>query len=308
MAGKGTWPAQQGHARDIAGLRGLNWLKWLTILLPALAVFFFETVRHGFLEDYLPSSYGNVVVGLVALVLAFLFSEIVFRIIRRLHDRAVAEQQRSASLAALVQERERLSRELHDGLAQLVAYLSLRVDTVIELIRSNQDPEALAELERLRAVADEIYTDIRESITGLRARVSDRGLMGALADYGDEFEERHGIAVTLDSDSQPAGLPPLTELHLFRIVQEALTNVRKHAQAANASISLQRPTPDAFELVVADDGVGFNRAERTADGDTLGLASMEERAKDLGGTFHVEGAPGQGCRVVVRVPVNGSGK
>jgi signal transduction histidine kinase len=287
-------------------MRGLNWLKWLTILLPALAVFLFETVRHGFLEDYLPSAYGNVVVGLVALALAFFFAEIVFRIIRRLHDRAVAEQRRSASLAALVQERERLSRELHDGLAQLVAYLSLRIDTVIELIKNDRGQEALAELERLRRVSDELYTDIRESITGLRARVAERGLAAALADYGDEFEERHGIAVTLDAEGLPSGLPALTELQLFRIVQEALTNVRKHAQAASASILLQQPTLDAFELVVTDDGVGLDPADRPVEGEALGLASMEERAKELGGSFQIEGAPGQGCRVVVRVPVKGA--
>jgi signal transduction histidine kinase len=154
-------------------------------------------------------------------------------------------------------------------------------------------------------VADELYTDIRESISGLRARVADRGLIPALRDYAEEFEERHGIAVSLRADRPPSELSTLAELQLFRIVQEALTNVRKHAGARSASISLAQTTQDAFEIVVADDGVGFSPPASVARARALGVAGMRERAESLGGTLEVESEPGSGARVVVRIPSAG---
>jgi signal transduction histidine kinase len=283
---------------------GFERLKWLTAIVPALAVFTFESVRHSLVEDMLPTAYGNVLVGLVALVLSYAFAEIVFRNVRRVHAQAQADKEESATLNAVIQERERLSRELHDGLAQLVAYLSVRLDTVMQLIQSGKNDEAVAELERLRVAADELHIDIRESISGLRSRVTERGLAAALHDYSEEFEERNGITVTCNAEDRSRSLSALTELQLFRIVQEALTNIRKHAHAREASISLQAAGTGTVELVVADDGVGFEYASLpVANGGALGLASMRERAQSVGGSLHVQSEPGRGTRVVVRLPM-----
>jgi signal transduction histidine kinase len=299
---RGRRPAEPGRSERT--LRRLEGLKWLTVLIPASAVFLFETIRHSVLEGVLPETYGNLVVGAVALILAFGFSQIIFSGVRHIHLAAVAEEERTAALAATIQERERLSRELHDGLAQLVAYLSVRIDTVIEMIRADQRAEALQELERLRGVSDDLYTDVRESISGLRARVTERGLVAALTDYVDEFEERHGLTVTFDASRLPVNVPALAELELFRIVQEALTNIRKHSGATHAAISLELVPPQSIELIVADDGVGFGPSTPTSPEEhTVGLATMRERAEGLGGWLRIDSSPSTGSRVIVRLPV-----
>ena len=196
--------------------RQLIRLKWLTTRVPAWTIFLYETVRHDVLDHLLPIAYGNLLVGLLALVLAYGFSEVVFGIIGRLQVQALARTREVATLRAVIQERERLSRELHDGLAQLVSYLLIRLDTVTNLITTDRRQEAIAELERLHAVADDLYADIHESITGLRSKVAERGLIPALRDYLDEFEERHGIAVTLETDQAMEPVAPSVGLQLRR--------------------------------------------------------------------------------------------
>ncbi len=283
--------------------RELTRLKWFTTIVPAVVIFLYETVRHDFLDHLLPVATGNLLVGLLALVLAFAFSEFVFRIIERLQAQAVARSREVATLTAVVQERERLSRELHDGLAQLVSYLLVRLDTVQALVEGSRREEAIAELEQLRAVADHLYADVRESITGLRSRVAERGLLPALQDYTDEFEERYALGVTLEAGVLPDRLPPLVGLQLFRIVQEALTNVRKHARARHVRVALTMPRADLLQVVIADDGQGFDPASARGER-SYGLVSMRERAESLGGSFQIESRPGCGTRVTVTVPID----
>lgn len=294
-------PPASPDARAITR-RQLARLRWLTTVAPALAVFGYETLRHGLLEPLLPTTYGNLLVGLLALALAFGFSRVVFRVVERLQAQALASEREATALAAVVQERERLSRELHDGLAQLVSYLLVRLDTVQGLVSEGRRVQAIAELEQLRRVADDLYADVRESISGLRSRVAERGLGAALREYTAAFEERHGIAVQLDLDAPAGALPALVELELFRIVQEALANVRKHARARTASVRLALSRADTLELVIGDDGEGFDRAA-LAGARCFGLAGMRERAESLGGSFEIESQPGAGTRVTVRVPI-----
>jgi signal transduction histidine kinase len=279
-------------------------LKWLTTVVPTLAILLYEVLRHQVLDRWLPPVSGHLVVALWTLLLAYGFSEVVFGVMQRLQAQAMARQREVVALRAVMQERERLSRELHDGLAQLVAYLSVRLDTVIDLVQAGRRDDALAELERLRGVADDLYADVRESIAGLRSRVAERGLLAVVQDYVDEFEERHRIAVTLEAESLPERLPPLVGLQIFRIVQEALANVRKHADAQRAWVALRGRGGGRLEVIVADDGKGFDvdvlaRAGRRS----FGLATMRERAEGLGGSFRVESAPGRGTRVIVAVPL-----
>src|SRR5262245_18641683 len=180
----------------------------------------------------------NLLVAIVLLVLVYIFAETLFRVLGRLQAEAVAREQEIQTMHAVMQERERLSRELHDGVAQLVAHLLLRLDTIKELVGTGRAQEAEAELERLHGVADEIYEDIAESITGLRSNVMERGLIRALQEYVDQFEERHQIVTTLRTDDAAEQLAPLAALQIFRLVQEALTNVRKHAAAHQATVTL----------------------------------------------------------------------
>ncbi len=297
----------QRSVEDQVSRRELTRLKWLATIVPGAAVLMYEGVRYETLEHVLPGippQVGNILVGLLVLLLTYAFASFVFRVVERVQAQAVRREREVAALNAVMDERARLSRELHDGLAQLVAFLLVRLDTVAGLVQADRQPEAMAEIERLRGVADDLYLDVREAIAGLRSRVSERGLAPALRDYLDEFEERHGIQVALELDDPTAPVPDLAGMHLFRIAQEALANVRKHAHADRAWVNLRHPKPGVLQLEVGDEGVGFDPADAPrSTRRSFGLASMRERAELLGGTVRIESAPGSGTRVVVTVPL-----
>ncbi len=322
--------------------RRLLLFKWLMVFIPPVIVAVSHSfwlvvftrphsagVDHsllGFFVDGLPETLlVTLLLTFVALALAYFFAETLFRVLRRLQAEALAREQDILTMNAVMQERERLSRKLHDGVAQLVADLLLRMDTIKELVEADRQQEAEAELERLHGVADEIYKDIEESITGLRANVTDLGLVRALQDYVDLFEERHQIPVSLqviteqaaDGADQPRSEPfgsaqdrlvesisHLAALQLFRLIQEALTNIRKHAAAREATVTLTSDGSGQLKVVIADDGQGFTPGSpRNGKGRRVGLMSMRERVEALGGTFEVNSRPGSGTQVTATIPI-----
>lgn len=287
--------------------RRLLLFKWLMIFLPSVAV----TLGHSLLEhgggthDETRALSEAVLVTSVGLLLTYLFVETLFRVVRRLQAEALARERDFQTMSAVMQERERLSRELHDGAAQLVADLLLRLDTIKELVEANRPQEAGTELERLRGVADEIYQDIGESIAGLRTNMTERGLVRALQDYVDQFEERHQISTSLQTDDAADHLSPLAALQVFRLIQEALTNVRKHAAARAATVTLMADASGRLKVVIADDGQGFVPiTQQNGKARPLGLTSMRERVEALGGAFHVSSQPGSGTQVTATIPIS----
>jgi signal transduction histidine kinase len=288
--------------RSIMTHRRLLWFKWLMIFTPPLVAL----VGHSLLGHSVTGVIlaENLFVALVLLVISYSFAEILFRVLGRLQAEALAREQDALTMNAVMQERERLSRELHDGVAQLVADLLLRLDTIKDLVETDRRHEAEAELERLHEVADEIYEDIGESIAGLRTNVAERGLIGALQDYVDQFEERHQIPSNFQADEAADWLSPPAALQVFRFIQEALTNVRKHASARKVIVTLTSKRTDQLEIVIADDGQGF-MPDRQKNGKarSLGMTSMRERIEALGGTFHVNSQPGSGTQVTAIIPI-----
>ncbi|HEX5505328.1 MAG TPA: sensor histidine kinase [Thermomicrobiales bacterium] len=298
--------------RPVVMQRRLLLLKWLMVFIPPVTV----AVGHGLLTHAAGHSRPGhpvsntelllvtaLVTGL-ALALGYLFVETLFGVLRRLQAEAVAREQDLLTMNAVMRERERLSRELHDGAAQLVAQVLLRLDTIRELVAADRPREAEAELERLHGVAGELYEDIGESIAGLRTDVTERGLVRTLRDYVDQFEERHRIPVSLRADDSADRFSPLAALQLFQLVQEALTNVRKHAGAHEATVTLIASGPGQLQVVIADDGRGFTPGSQGHDtARPLGLTSMRERVEALGGAFQVQSRPGAGTRVTATIPV-----
>jgi two-component system, NarL family, sensor histidine kinase DegS len=299
--------AAPGTADSQVSRRELRQLKWLTALVPGAVVLIYESARQEALEHILPAlppQYGNVVIWVLVLVLTYAFSAFVFRVVERLQAQAMARSRDVATLHAVVEERARLSRELHDGLAQLVAYMLVRLDTITGLIAANRGPEALTELERMRAVTDDLYQDVRESISELRTRVSERGLPATVREFVDEYEDRHGITVHLAGDDAARDLEPLLAFQLLRVIQEAVANVRKHARAHNATITFSQRPPDVLEVTIRDDGRGFDpAAPADATRKSFGLASMRERVEALGGQISIASTPGAGTLVSVSVPL-----
>jgi signal transduction histidine kinase len=288
--------------RSIMTHHRLRLFKWLMIFTPPVAAM----VGHGLLGHPVTVSRlaENLFVAFLLLVVTYIFAETLFRVLGRLQAEALAREQDILTMNAVMQERERLSRELHDGVAQLVADLLLRLDTIKDLVETNRQHEAEAELERLHEVADEIYEDIGESIAGLRTNITERGLIGALQDYVEQFEERHQIPTSLQADDATDQLSPPAALQIFRFIQEALTNVRKHARAREVTVTLTSIEPDQLKVVIADDGQGFATSS-PINGKVrpLGLTSMRERVEAFGGKFQVNSQPGSGTQVTATIPI-----
>lgn len=195
---------------------------------------------------------------------------------------------------ATVEERQRLAREIHDGVAQEVASLGYLVDA-LEPAPNGGSAQALT---MLRGELGRITEDLRLSIFDLRSQVSHTaGLGSVLADYLQEAGARSGVAVHLTLEESPVRLGLAHEEQLLRIVQEAVTNARKHSGARNLWVSC-RIRPPAAEILVEDDGAGLGRRQR-AEG--FGLTIMRERAQRIGAVLSVEDRNGGGTRVAVRL-------
>lgn len=204
---------------------------------------------------------------------------------------------------AVVEERYRLSREFHDGLAQTLGYLGLQAERLENLLGMGQVETAVTEFDELRRSIRAAYADVREAIDGLRLKVdAPEQLTDRLAEYTAEFSRQTGLRVQFTAVPQNISVEPETALQLLRIAQEALTNVRKHAKARRIEISL-RVSSDQVELAVLDDGRGFPDAlPANRDYHSYGLDSMRERAEQVGGTLTVSTQPGLGTRIAAIVP------
>jgi signal transduction histidine kinase len=203
---------------------------------------------------------------------------------------------------AVAEERLRIAHEMHDGLAQVLAYVNTKAQAVKEHLRNDRPDEAAKHLDQLAGAAREVYGDVRESIIGLRnAAVPGRSLGDALHDYARSWEAQHGIAVQVSVDRR-IRLSDNAELQLQRIVQEALTNVRKHARAKQVEVSLEQEDGRVV-AVVRDDGLGFNPEELgRAELPRFGLSTMRERGPSIGGTVSLDSSPGEGTRLTVEIP------
>ena len=172
---------------------------------------------------------------------------------------------------AAAEERLRIAHEMHDGLAQVLAYVNTKAQAVKEFLRAGAAEEATEQLDQLAAAAREVYTDVREAILGLRAAADpDTGLTEALRSYVETWQDHSGIAAELAIE--PVEVSPRVELQLLRIVQESLANVRKHAGASRVEIQLAA-TRDGLRLSIADDGVGFTPGASADRGPCLASAS-----------------------------------
>ncbi len=202
----------------------------------------------------------------------------------------------------IIEERYRLSREMHDGLAQTIASMGWQLDHLKSLLDKEDYQTARQELSNIRQTTREVYMDVREAIDGLRlAGEHSGGLAEALAEYVKDFYNRTGIQADFRVMGEKFTLPSETALQLQRIAQEGLTNARKHANAQHVWVQLQH-TPHRLEMVIADDGQGFD-PNLPRGRHHVGLSSMRERVQSLGGSFTLATSPGQGTRITVTTPV-----
>jgi signal transduction histidine kinase len=205
-------------------------------------------------------------------------------------------------------ERERIAREMHDGLAQVLGYVNTKSQAVDEMLADGRVAEARKQLGELAAAARSLYVDVREAILSLSPPVlPERGLASALEEYAARYAESSKLAVRFQATSEANQAPLSTEIkaEVFGIAREALTNVRKHAHAQRVTIGLTREGAEVV-LRISDDGVGFD-PEAAGRGPEkwphFGLAGMRERAEAVGGRVAWHSRPGAGSEVELRVPV-----
>lgn len=215
------------------------------------------------------------------------------RLHRAIHGEAIAE------------ERGRIAHEMHDTIAQVLGYVNTKAQAVETVLGTGDTQRATEHLHQLAGAAREAYADVRENLMGLRAATGDdRNFRDTVHDYVQRWQDMSGVPVevaNLVSETQWESIDPVVELQLLRIVQEALTNVRKHARASKVSLKLDHPG-GWLEAVIADDGCGIGPNIAGAGLPRFGLTTMRERAEAVGGHLRIEPRPGGGTIVRVRVP------
>ena len=207
---------------------------------------------------------------------------------------------RSAQLGA-VEERNRLARELHDTIAQGLTATTLQIESADALLDVGSNAERAREsLRRALSITQSNLEEARRSVLDLRAApLEGRSLPEALKALVNEWEAETDAATRFQAVNGRRPLPPRVEVALYRICQEALTNVARHAEAERVTVRLIATT-EQVQLIVEDDGRGFDASEAV---DRHGLVGMNERTRMLGGTLDLRARPGAGTRVQVAVPL-----
>jgi signal transduction histidine kinase len=223
------------------------------------------------------------------------------------HQAAVALENRHLYLQAqgrgILEERERLAKEMHDGLGQTLTYLSAMVGTMEQLLRKGRTKEAQRQLAQAKEMLAEAHQEIRQAIFHLRQKPTEGGLIAQVAELLRQMETQWRVKADLRVEIDPSlSLPLEVESQILRIVQEALTNVRKHAQARSVAVRF-RSEGAVLRVEVEDDGRGFDLREAKEAPGRFGLRIMEERAQAIGAELRVVSAPGQGTRVELLVPI-----
>jgi two-component system nitrate/nitrite sensor histidine kinase NarX len=175
--------------------------------------------------------------------------------------------------------------------------MRLHVKLLGEMLYRKDVYNAQHEVRRLHVALEEAHTSLRELLANFRSRMDERGLVHAIEEMVMRFEEETGIATYFQNECGEVILSPAQEIQVFRIIQEALANVRKHSDAHTARILLRSEAGDIYHLLIEDDGLGMTPVTSSARGEHVGITIMRERADRLAGTLQIESDAGEGTRV-----------
>lgn len=222
-------------------------------------------------------------------------------------EQEILRQQRAL---AIMEERERLARELHDSLGQILGYANTQTQAAREMLSKDQITVADTYLKRLVEVVQDAHADVREYILSLQANpLKEEGLLPALETYLQQFSRHNGINTELIASDELAAIEfgSNVEIQLMRIIQEAVTNIRKHADAQHVRITFEIDNGQA-QVTIEDDGCGFDLDQTSSNGGRhFGLRIMQDRAKEIGGNIRVQSNPEQGTTVQVQAPLGREG-
>jgi signal transduction histidine kinase len=225
-------------------------------------------------------------------------------------EQARLAQERSMLLGRVItaqeEERQRIARELHDETGQSLTALSLGIEAATAQLRTGRHDHVEDRLENLAHVAGDAIDELERLVLDLRPAQLDRlGLVATLRWYVARVSSRSGLSATLTVRGEQQRLAAGIETTLFRLTQEALTNVIRHARATRADVVLSFES-DVLRLEVTDDGVGFDASLVASAPASIGLIGMRERAQLIGATVAIRSRPGEGADVSVTVPLEGA--
>jgi signal transduction histidine kinase len=221
-----------------------------------------------------------------------------YQSLREEHERIIAVEE---------DIRRELARDLHDGPTQMLAAIIMSANFVREAIAHDSLDHAVNELGEMMPVAEKALHQVRTLLFNLRPVILEtQGLVPALESYAQRLREAEGMNVILNASGEFDRLPHNAEVAIFTIVQEAITNAKKHARASRIDIEVT-PTDDKLTVVVRDNGVGFDPkavTDRYDERGSLGMLNMQERAEIVNGTLSLESKPGQGTTITLQLPIN----
>lgn len=264
-------------------------LEILTIALPPLLIGGFEFIRHMYLLPYISMKTGNYIITALTLALSFLYTKWVFRIIRRQNKQLAKEQ----AHLAVYEERERLARELHDGIAQTLFFLNVKLKQ--------------GHIEEARNAVAMIDNHVRQAIFNVRSipDVASGSFPARLAKWLEQWSALTGIEVEHEFTDIPEGFfTSAHEVPLFGIIQEAFHNIRKHSQAQNAFLRLQARVRSGWELEIRDDGVGIDTENISPR--QYGISMMADRAHEIGAQFEIKMGEPIGTVLLLTAPRGGT--
>jgi len=221
------------------------------------------------------------------------------------HRQALARILEQQEAVATLRERERLARELHDGIGQTLGYVGLQAQAALKWVRGGNMEKAESLLGRLTDVAHEAHADVRESILNLQAdSLKGWSLIPTLRSYLEKYQANYGITTRLaiaDNIAEDA-FEPAVGVQLMRVVQEALSNSRRHGGASSVEVTIGIDGSQAH-VVITDDGRGFDGSRLgVTDGSHFGLTFMRERMQQIGGSMEIDTKPGAGTVLTLDVP------
>ncbi len=198
---------------------------------------------------------------------------------------------------AIMEERNMLGNELHDSLAQSLVGMRLQIKMLGETLHKKDVRTAQNEVRSLREAIEEAHTSLRELLANFRLKIDEGGLIPSLNNMIKRFNQETGISVFLQNEITNLNLSPAEEIQVFHIIQEALTNIRKHSQACNARVLLTDDTDGRYAVLIEDDGYGMVTSQAGASDEHIGLSVMHDRARRINGELTIESEPGEGTRI-----------
>jgi len=262
---------------------------------------------------YVPLHYRKNTVGLIRIKIADIpfnnkkdFKNLLVNLGKHLSmaiEKSRADQDSRRML--IMQERSLIANELHDSLAQTLASLRFQVRVLDETLQPMSEYQSIRGIEQVENSLDEAYSDLRELIAYCRTPINKQGIIPAVEKLISRLRKESGMHVLLQKEWQYSDLPPNMEMHILRIIQEAINNIRKHSEANNVRIMLRCDENGHHHILIENDGIGFE-TPKSCDhpGKHLGLTIMQERAAHLSGELRIESEIDEGTRIELEFTYN----